>query len=56
MADAKAVTLKSGGCALVLGPYGADIVERRRKEHNALHIRGFDTAVTVDSSDFDQWL
>ncbi|HEY3594425.1 MAG TPA: hypothetical protein VGL13_11145, partial [Polyangiaceae bacterium] len=56
MSDAKAVLLKSGGCALVLGPYPADAAEERRKEHNARHIRGFDTAVVVDDSDFEKWL
>ncbi|HEY3594262.1 MAG TPA: hypothetical protein VGL13_10310 [Polyangiaceae bacterium] len=54
--DSKVVQLKSGACALVRGPYAADIVQQRRKEHNDRHIRGFDTAVVVDGSDFDKWL
>jgi hypothetical protein len=56
MADSKVVQLKSGACALVRGPYPADIVQQRRKEHNDRRIRGFDTAVVVDGSDFDKWL
>jgi Mrp family chromosome partitioning ATPase len=56
IADAKVVALKTGLCALVLGPYAADIAERRRKEHNDRHIRGFDTAMVVDDHEFDKWL
>jgi len=56
MSNARAVQLKSRKCALVLGPYPADIVERRRAEHNARHIRGFDNATVVDDGDFVEWL
>jgi len=56
MSNARAVQLKSRKCALVLGPYPADIVERRRAEHNARHIRGFDNATVVDDGDFEEWL
>lgn len=56
MADSKVVQLKSRACALVRGPYAADVVQQRRKEHNDRHIRGLDTAVVVDGSDFDKWL
>jgi hypothetical protein len=56
MSNAGAVQLTSGKCALVLGPYPADIVERRRAEHNARHIRGFDNATVVDDRDFAEWL
>jgi hypothetical protein len=54
--DAGAVQLKSGGCALVLGPYAPDVVERRRKEHNARHIRGFENVTVIDDRDFAKWL
>jgi len=52
ISEAKVAQLKSGACALVLGPYAADIVERQRKEHNARRIRGFDSATVVDDRDF----
>jgi predicted acylesterase/phospholipase RssA len=56
IADAQVVRMKSGACALVLGPYSAETAERRRKEHNARHIRGFDSAVVVDGADFAERL
>jgi len=54
--DAGAVQLKAGGCALVLGPYSPDVVERKRKEQNARHIRGFDNVTVIDDRDFAKWL
>src|SRR5215471_3257933 len=56
ISDAEVAELRTGGCALVLGPYPAEMVERRRIEHNARGIRGFGNALIVDDRDFEKLL